>query len=90
MNNLKTSPAVPMSSDTSTSGPKVQKQHNLAEVVFKYPEAAEVLIDYGLHCVGCGASSFDTIEIGAKLHGMSDEEIDEMVERINEAIDFKE
>ena len=33
---------------------------------------------------------FDSIEDGAKVHGMSDEEIDEMVERINEVIEFDE
>ena len=70
--------------------PKIRKDSNLAEVVFKYPLAAEILLDYGLHCVGCIANSFDTIEMGAKVHGMSDEEINEIVERINEAIKFNE
>ncbi|KKS17347.1 MAG: Hydrid cluster protein-associated redox disulfide domain protein [candidate division WWE3 bacterium GW2011_GWB1_41_6] len=72
------------------SGSKITKDMNLADIVFKYPEAAEVLLDYGLHCVGCIASSFDTIEMGAKAHGMSDEEIDEMTVRINEVIEHKE
>lgn len=69
---------------------KVTKDMNLAEVVWKFPKAAEVLMDYGLHCVGCAANSLDTIEMGAKLHGMSDEEIIEMVNRINEIIEFGE
>jgi hybrid cluster-associated redox disulfide protein len=68
----------------------VTKDMNLGELVAKYPEAAEVILDYGLHCVGCFASSFDTIEAGAKVHGLNDEEIDEMVDRINEVINFKE
>jgi len=63
---------------------------NLAEVVFKYPAVAEVLLDHGLHCVGCMANSFDTIEMGAKVHGMSDEEIAELVERLNEVVEYKE
>ena len=70
--------------------PKIRKDSNLAEVVFKYPLAAEILLDYGLHCVGCIANSFDTIEMGAKVHGMSDKEINEIVVRINEAIEFNE
>lgn len=69
---------------------KITKDANLGEVVFKYPEVVEVLTDYGLHCVGCFASSFDTIEMGAKVHGMSDEEISEMLERVNEVIEFEE
>lgn len=68
----------------------ITKEMNLGEVVFKYPEAAEVLTDYGLSCVGCFASSFDTIEQGAKIHQLSDEEMQEMIDRINEAINFGE
>ena len=68
----------------------ITRDMNLGEVVFKYPEAAEVLTDYGLSCVGCFASSFDTIEQGAKIHQLSDEELEEMIERINEVINFNE
>ena len=68
----------------------ITKDMNLGEVVFKYPEAAEVLTDYGLSCVGCFASSFDTIEQGAKIHQLDDEELDEMIERINEVVNHGE
>jgi len=68
----------------------ITKDMNLGEVVFKYPEAAEVLTDYGLSCVGCFASSFDTIEQGAKIHQLDDEELDEMIGRINEVVNFNE
>ncbi|HXK52692.1 DUF1858 domain-containing protein [Candidatus Nomurabacteria bacterium] len=77
--------------DTSTlSHSKVTKETNLGELVMEYPEAAEVLLDYGLHCVGCFANTFDTIEMGAKIHGMGDEEIAELIERVNEVINFEE
>jgi hybrid cluster-associated redox disulfide protein len=69
---------------------KIKKEMNLAEVIFKYPQLAEVLLDFGLHCVGCMANSFDTIEMGAKVHGMSDQEVDEMVDRLNEVIEHGE
>lgn len=69
---------------------KITKNMNLGEVVFKYPEAAEILTDYGLSCVGCFASSFDTIEQGAKIHELSDEELEEMLERINEVVNYGE
>lgn len=70
-----------------TKEPKVNKDTNLADALFKYPQIAEVLTDYGLHCVGCFANSFDTIEMGAKIHGMTEEEVDEMLERVNEVIE---
>lgn len=68
----------------------IEKDMNLGDLVIKYPIAAEVLLDYGLHCVGCFANAFDTLEMGARVHGMSDEEIDEMLDRVNEVINFGE
>ena len=70
---------------------KITKTTNLGAIAQYYPKLAEVLQqDYGLHCVGCIANSYDTVEMGAKIHHMTDEEIDEMVERVNEAVNFKE
>lgn len=68
----------------------VKRDDNLADILFKYPDTAEVFTDYGLHCVGCFANSFDTVESGAKIHGMSEEEIDEMLARVNEVVKFSE
>lgn len=61
----------------------ITKETNLGELAMEYPQLAEVLTeDYGLHCVGCFASSFDTIETGAQVHGMTEIEIDAMVARL--------
>ena len=62
----------------------------LGSVVAEYPEAAEVMLEYGLHCVGCFANAYDTVEIGAKVHGMTDAEIDGMVEKVNDVIQKKQ
>lgn len=64
----------------------VTREMNLGEIAARWPAARSVLLDYGLHCVGCFASSFDTLEEGAKVHGMSEEEIQEMVREVNRAI----
>jgi hybrid cluster-associated redox disulfide protein len=64
---------------------KITRDMNLADVLFRWPQTAQVFMDYGLHCVGCGAAGFDTIEMGAKIHQLSDEEVDEMVEDANNA-----
>ena len=55
----------------------------LGDVARESPKAAELLAMYGLHCVSCFANSFDTLEMGAKVHGMTDKEVDEMIEEIN-------
>jgi len=68
----------------------ITKDMNLADVIFKWPETAEIFLDYGLHCVGCVAAGFDTIEVGAKVHNLSEEEIEEMVTRVNEVASHSE
>jgi len=67
--------------------PEVTKDMLLGEVVARHPEAAQVMLEYGLHCVGCFANAYDTVEVGAKVHGMSDAEVDQMVEKVNRAIE---
>ena len=69
---------------------KINKDTNLAQLVSDFPDTQEVLLDWGLHCVGCALNTLDSIEMGAKLHGYSDEEIAELVDRLNEIIEFGE
>ena len=69
---------------------KVTKDYNLLQLLDEYPDLAEVLNDFGLHCAGCAFSAFDSIETGAKVHQLDDDEIQEMVTRINEFIEFGE
>ncbi len=61
----------------------VTKNMILVDVITKYPEVAPILMGYGLHCVGCHFSSIDTIENGAKLHGLDDEMIEMMLRDAN-------
>ena len=58
----------------------------IGDVVKKHPQAAEVFLEYGLHCVGCHVSYWETIEEGARGHGMNEEEIDMMVRDANQVI----
>lgn len=64
----------------------VTKDMLLGSVVAEHPEAAAVMLEYGLHCVGCFANAYDTVEVGAKVHGMNDAEVDEMVDKVNKRI----
>jgi hybrid cluster-associated redox disulfide protein len=50
---------------------KITKDMLIGEVVKKYPETIEVFFNYDLHCVGCVAAEFDTIESGAMIHGVN-------------------
>lgn len=69
-----------------TSSTAVTRDSNLGDIAKSYPQAAAVMLEYGLHCVGCFANQFDTLEMGARIHGMTEMEVDEMLQRINEAI----
>lgn len=62
---------------------KVTKDMIISDVLQKYPDAAVVMLENGLHCVGCHANVFDTIEAGSKIHGLADDQIDAMVKDIN-------
>lgn len=58
----------------------------LGDVAIESPKAAELLAAFGLHCISCFANSFDTLEMGARVHGMDDGEIDDMIAEINKEL----
>lgn len=58
----------------------------IGELVQRYPSVVEILIEEGVRCVGCGAAHFETIEEGLSSHGKTEEEIDVIIEKMNEAI----
>jgi hybrid cluster-associated redox disulfide protein len=64
---------------------KITKDTSLFELSTS-PEAAEIMMDIGLHCLGCSASRFETVGQGCRGHGMSDKEINELVEKLNKVV----
>lgn len=65
---------------------KITKNMTFGELVQKYPEAARILANYGLHCIGCHIGIYETIEQGSRAHGLSDAQINEMLQKINEVV----
>ncbi len=68
---------------------KVNKEMTLGDIITKHPEVAGVIMNYGLHCIGCHVAAWETLEQGSKAHGLSDEKIEEMVNMINKVIEEK-
>jgi hybrid cluster-associated redox disulfide protein len=64
----------------------ITRETNILELVHEYPEAVPVLIEAGLHCIGCQLSMFDTIEQGCAIHGMEEETVDKLVKEMNERV----
>ncbi len=71
---------------TKTAEKPIKLDMTIGDVVEKYPETADVMLGYGLHCVGCAVNPYETIEQGAMGHGMSKETIDQMLADINLAV----
>jgi hybrid cluster-associated redox disulfide protein len=61
----------------------VKKDMLMIDIITQYPEVAPILMGYGLHCVGCHFSGQDTLEMGAKMHGIDEETIKLMLKDAN-------
>lgn len=61
----------------------INYKDNIADILEKYPMVSEVFLSFGLHCVGCFANSFDTVEAASVIHGMTEQEINDMLEEAN-------
>lgn len=61
---------------------EITKDMTFGTLLEQKPEAADILASYGLHCIGCQIAVFETIEQGAKAHGLSDEQVAEMMSKI--------
>ena len=68
---------------------KITKDMMINDIVTEYPVLIEYIMDYGLHCIGCAASPFETLEEGFLGHGMSPEEIIDIVEKLNKVVEDK-
>ncbi len=65
----------------------ISKEMLISEVIEKYPSTIETLLMTGVHCIGCHVSYFETLEQGMKGHGMSDEEVNEVIEEMNKVVE---
>lgn len=65
----------------------IHRQMTIDEILGMFPNKAQKLsqeiTNAGLHCVGCHASTWETLEVGMKGHGKTDAQIDELVRRLN-------
>ena len=56
------------------------KDTTIGEILEKAPEKVEILLNAGMHCIGCPASQMETIEEACDVHGI---DVDEIVEKLN-------
>ena len=68
---------------TKTINQLITKDITIGDIVTKYPGTVEVMLNHGLHCIGCHVNPMETIEQGALSHGMNKKEFESMLSEIN-------
>ena len=58
--------------ETSQTSEKIQRTDTLGKVIEENPEIAPLLMQAGLHCIGCHVSAYESIQDGCASHGMND------------------
>lgn len=58
----------------------IERTTKIGELLEKTPEKAEILLNAGMHCLGCPASQAETIEEACEVHGI---DVEELLEEIN-------
>jgi len=80
-----------METQIQTKG--ISKDMLISEILLKHQdhatELAETMIDFGIHCVGCGAASFETLEQGVLGHGFSEEDLNKLIKDLNQTVENK-
>lgn len=60
---------------------KYNKDTKIGEILEKTPKKAELLIEAGMHCIGCPASQGETLEEACMIHGI---DVNDIVDELNE------
>ncbi len=59
---------------------EINKDTTIGEILEKAPEKAEILLEIGMHCLGCPASQMETLEEACEVHGI---DVNEVLEKLN-------
>ncbi|HCX04299.1 MAG TPA: disulfide oxidoreductase [Clostridiales bacterium] len=59
----------------------ITKDTLIGDLLKEKPEAAEVLFQYGMGCIGCPSSQMESLAEAAQVHGI---DLDELMKAINE------
>ena len=59
---------------------EITKDMTIGEIIVNKPEVAPILMEAGMHCLGCPAAQGESLEEAAMVHGM---DIDVLMDRIS-------
>ena len=60
---------------------EITKDMFIGDLIRKKPEAVEILLSFGMGCIGCPASQMESLEEAAMVHGL---ELDKLMIALNE------
>ncbi len=63
---------------------KITADTLIAECIQINPNAAEILLSSGMHCIGCAMAHGETIAEAVAVHG---EDLDKLLAKLNEGIE---
>ncbi|MBO4904355.1 MAG: DUF1858 domain-containing protein [Lachnospiraceae bacterium] len=59
---------------------EITKDMTIGEILVNKPEVAPILLEAGMHCLGCPSAQGESLEEAAMVHGM---DIDSLMEKIS-------
>lgn len=64
----------------------ITKDMNIRKIVELDDGLADILMDAGMHCLGCAMSHFENLEQACAVHGI---DVDALVDALNEYMENK-
>lgn len=59
---------------------EISKDMTIGQLLEVAPEKADILLNAGMHCLGCPASQAETIEEACEVHGI---DVEELMKQLN-------
>ena len=65
----------------------IHKEMTISDIFSKFPQKgqrlAQTMTSAGLHCVGCQAATWETLEVGMLGHGFNEQDIEALIGKLN-------
>ncbi|MGL5965520.1 MAG: DUF1858 domain-containing protein [Fusobacteriaceae bacterium] len=58
----------------------ITKDTIIGAIIDMNPKAVEILMSYGMGCIGCPSSQMETLEQACEIHGLN---LEEVLEKLN-------
>ena len=65
---------------------QITKEMTIGEILRTNPDVAPILMEAGMHCLGCPSAQAESLEEAAMVHGLN---ADELVSEINDYLATK-